>query len=143
MQSKLFDKVPKPTETIDRIVKKQDCGGCQLLPEEEKKKIDAAKKMKHLGPLDFSDDEDALSLDTVVSHKSKGSDKSNDSHKSAVKPDEMTSFHEDAFIAAGGMDVASPVGDAAEGESWAIAASGKCKTVCGNFAPKGPNTAKD
>jgi len=123
----LFDKVPKPTKTLDRIDKKEGSGGYQILPEEEKKKIDAAKKMKDLGLLDFSDDEDELSLETVASHKSNDSHKLKDSHKLAVKPEEMTSFHKDAFIAAGGTDITFPVRDNSKGEGWVIATGGKRK----------------
>lgn len=49
------------------------------MSEEEKKKLDAAKKFEQLlvGLLPFSDDEDdELSLETIISHKSKGSNKS-------------------------------------------------------------------
>jgi len=53
--SKPFDQVPKPSKTIDRIAKKGDGGGYQLLPEEAKKKIDVAKKMQDLVLLPFSD----------------------------------------------------------------------------------------
>jgi len=119
---KHFDKVLKPVKTVDRIVESPDGKGYQLLPEEEKKKIDAAKKFEQLGLLAFSDDEgDKLSLETITSHKLKGSNKSQGSQKSTTKPKveqpnnimqrtatkkvkegKKTPFHQDAFKAAGG-----------------------------------------
>jgi len=55
--------------------------------EEEKKKVDRAKKFEALGLLHFSDDEeDDLSLETITSDKSKGSNKSQGSQKSVAKP---------------------------------------------------------
>jgi len=56
--TKPFDRVPKSSETVGRIVEKEDGGGHQLLPEEAKKKIDNAKKMQEIGLLPFSEDED-------------------------------------------------------------------------------------
>jgi len=122
--TKPFDKVPKPSKTVDKIVEKQDGRGFQLLPEEAQKKIDNTKKMQELGLLPFSDGEDDdLSLETIASHKSKDSNKSQGSHKLATKPEEvqsnslmsmmksktvksgeMTPFHKDAFVSAGGAD---------------------------------------
>jgi len=52
-------------------------------PEEEKKKIDITKKMEQLGLLPFTDDEDDDLL--LASHKLESSNKSQDSHKLAVK----------------------------------------------------------
>jgi len=71
---KPFEEVTKPTKTTKRIVQTPDGKGCQLLSEEEKKKVDRAKKLEALGLLHFSDDEDdELSLETITSNKSKGS----------------------------------------------------------------------
>jgi len=72
-----FDKVPKPSKTVDRIVESPDGDRFQLPPEEEKKKIDTTKMMEQLGLLPFSDNEnDDASLETFDSHNSKGSNKS-------------------------------------------------------------------
>jgi len=84
---KPFDEITKPTKTTERIVKTPDSKGYQLLLEEEKKKADRAKKFEALGLLHFSDDEeDDLSLETITSDKSKGSNKSQGSQKPAAKP---------------------------------------------------------
>jgi len=85
---KPFDKVSKPIKTVNRIVESPDGKGYQLLPEEEKKKLDTAQKFQQLGLLAFSDDEDdELSLETITSNKSKGSNKSQSSQKSTTKPE--------------------------------------------------------
>jgi len=96
--------------------------------------------METLGLLPVSDDEDDdLSLETVASQKSKDSNKSQGSHKlvtnpeevksnslmpmtksKTVKPGEMTPFHKDAFVAAGGADTNTPAGKADSGKEWAI-----------------------
>jgi len=81
-----------------------------------------------LGLLYFSDDEDELSLETITSNKSKGSDKSQGSKKLDAKPklkqpvtpgkpnnvmprsdskrvkeNELTPFHKEALSSAGGL----------------------------------------
>jgi len=121
---KPFDKVPKPIKTVDRIVESPDGKGYQLLPEEEKKKLDTAKKFEQLGLLAFSNKEDdELSLETITSNKSKGLNKSQVSQKSTTKPKveqpnnvmprtatkkvkegEKTPFHQNAFEVAGGVE---------------------------------------
>jgi len=74
---KPFDEVTKPTKTTERIVETPDGKSYQLLSEGEKRKTDVAKMRKEIGLLDFSDDEeDELSLETIVSNNSKGSSKS-------------------------------------------------------------------
>jgi len=84
---KPFDKITKPIKTAERIVETPDGKGHQLPSEEEKKKVDRAKKFKALGLLHFSDDEeDELSLETITSDKSKGSNKSQGSQKPIAKP---------------------------------------------------------
>jgi len=82
---KPFDEVTKPSKTTERIIETPDGKGYQLLSEEDKKKADREKKFKELGLLYFSDDEDELSLETITSNKSKGSDKSQGSKKSNAK----------------------------------------------------------
>ena len=95
--------------------------------------MDRAKKFELMGLLHFSDDEeDELSLETVTSDKSKGSNKSQGPQKPIAKPkpkkpitpkqpnnlmprtkskqvkeSEMTPFHEDALSLAGRL--ATPV----------------------------------
>ena len=65
---KPFDKVPKPINTTERIIQTPDGKGYQLLSEEEKKKLDTAKKFEQLGLLHFSDNEDdESSLETITS----------------------------------------------------------------------------
>ena len=79
--------VTKPIKTTERIVETPDGKGFQLLSEEEKQKVDRAKKFEAIGLLHFSDDEeDELSLETITSDKSKGSNKSQGSQKPIVKP---------------------------------------------------------
>ena len=74
---KPFDKTMKPVKTAERIVETPDDEGYQLPSEEEKKKADRAKKLKLMGLLHFSDnEEDELSLETVTSDKLKGLNKS-------------------------------------------------------------------
>ena len=91
---KPFDKLPKPIKTAERIIQTLDGEGYQLLSEEEKKKLDTAKKFEQLGLLHFSDDEDdELSLETITSNKSKGSNKSQGSKKSVTKPEVKQSNH--------------------------------------------------
>jgi len=85
---KPFDKAPKPTKTNERVVQTQDGKGYYLLSEEEKKKMDTAKKFEQLGLRPFSDNEDdELSLETVTSSKSKDSNKSQGPQKLATKPE--------------------------------------------------------
>jgi len=122
-KKKPFEEVTKPTKTTERIVETPDGKSYQLVLEEEKKKLDTAKKFEALGILHFSDDEDdELSLETITSNKSKGLNKSKGSQKPVAKPkpkqpstlmprtvskqvkeDEMTPFHKDALNLAGGM----------------------------------------
>jgi len=84
---KPFDEITKPIKTTKRIVEAPDGKGYQLLSEEEKKKVDRAKKFKAMGLLHFSDnEEDELSLETITSDKSKGSNKSQGSQKPIAKP---------------------------------------------------------
>jgi len=84
---KPFAKVTKPTKTTERIVETPDGKSFQLLSEEEKQKVDRAKKFEAMGLLHFSDDEDdEFSLETITSDKSKGSNKSQGSQKPIVKP---------------------------------------------------------
>jgi len=84
---KPFDEITKPIKTTERIVETPDGKGYQLLSEEEKKKVDRAKKFKAMGLLHFSDnEEDELSLETITSDKSKGSNKSQGSQKPIAKP---------------------------------------------------------
>jgi len=86
-RKKPFDEITKPTKTTERIVETLDGKGYQLLSEEEKKKVDRAKKLEALGLLQFSDnEEDELSLETITSDKSKGSNKSQGSQKPVAKP---------------------------------------------------------
>jgi len=133
---------------IDRTVKSPDGKGYQLLPKAVKKKIETAKKLEKFGLLPFSDDEDdELLLETIASHKSKVSTKSQGSQKSKTKPEEaqtnnlmprtatkaakegeMAPFHKYAFEAAGGMD--APVGKASEEEGWTIAGDKQRQSVC-------------
>jgi len=149
---KPFDKVPTPIETVDRIVESPDGKGYQLLPEEEKRKIDTAKKFEQLRLLPFSDNEDdELSLETIASQKLKGLNKS---QKSTTKPkeaqrnnlmqrtatktakeDERTPFHQDAFEAAGGVETPAVKGSNAGG--WTVA-GGKRMNICTQLmSPKG------
>jgi len=84
---KPFDEVTKPTKTTERIVETPDGKSYQLLSEEEKAKVDRAKRFELMGLLQFSDDEeDELSLETIASSKSKGSNKSQGSQKPIAKP---------------------------------------------------------
>jgi len=70
---KPFDKVTKPIKTTGRIVETSDGKGFQLLSEEQKQEVDQAKRFEAMGLLHFSDDEeDELSLETIISDKSKG-----------------------------------------------------------------------
>jgi len=74
---KPFDEIAKPIKTTERIVETPDGKGYQLPSEEEKQKVDRAKKFEAMGLLHFSDDEeDELSLETINSDKSKGLHKS-------------------------------------------------------------------
>jgi len=163
---KPFDEVPKPSKTTKRIVQTKDGKSYQLLSEEEKKKLDTAKKFEQLGLLQFSDNEDnELSLETITSNKSKGSNKSQGSQKSATKPKveqqkveqpkveqpnnlmprtitnqvkegEMTPFHQDAFETAGGMTTSDAKGSIAGG--WTVQGSGgRPHSICNNLTPKG------
>ena len=87
---KPFDEVTKPTKTTERIVETPDGKSYQLLSEEEKTKVERAKKFELMGLLHFSDDEeDELSLETITSSKSKGLNKSQGSQKSIAKPSPM------------------------------------------------------
>jgi len=84
---KPFDEMMKPIKTTKRIVETLDGKGYQLLSEEEKKKVDRAKKFESMGLLYFSDDgEDELSLEIITSDKSKGSNRSQGSKKPIAKP---------------------------------------------------------
>jgi len=84
---KPFDEVTKPIKTTDRIVETSDGKGFELLSEEQKKKVDRDKVFEGMGLLHFSDDEeDELSLETIVSGKSKGLNQSQGSKKLIVKP---------------------------------------------------------
>jgi len=84
---KPFDEVTKPVKTTDRIVETSDGKGFELLLEEQKKKADQDKIFEGMGLLRFSDnEEDELSLETIVSDKSKGSNQSQGSKKPIVKP---------------------------------------------------------
>ena len=87
---KSFAEVTKPIKTTERIVESletPDGKGFQLLSEEEKQKVDRAKKFEAMGLLHFSDDEeDELSLETITSDKSKGLNKSQGSQKLMAKP---------------------------------------------------------
>ena len=153
---KPFDEVSKPTKTAKRIMQTQDGEGCQLLSEEEKKKLDTAKKFEQLGPLQFSDDEDdELSLETITSNKSKGLNKSQGTQTSVTKPEveqpndlvpraianqvkegETTPFHQDAFEMAGGMTAPDAKGSSAGG--WTVQGSGsRQQSVCHHLTPKG------
>jgi len=67
---KPFDEIAKPVKTTERIVETPDGKGFQLLSEEEKQKVDRAKKFKAMGLLCFSDDEDdEFLLETITSNK--------------------------------------------------------------------------
>jgi len=84
---KPFDEVTKPIKTTDRIVETSDGKGFELLSEEQKRKVDRDKIFEGMGLLQFLDDEeDELSLETIVSDKSKGSNQSQGSKKPIVKP---------------------------------------------------------
>ena len=84
---KPFDEVTKPTKATDRIVETSDGKGFEPLSEEQKKKVDRDKTFEEMGLLQFSDDEeDELSLETIVTNKSKGSNQSQGSKKPIVKP---------------------------------------------------------
>jgi len=64
-----------------------DGKGFQLLSEEQKQEVDQAKRFEAMGLLHFSEDEeDELSLETIISDKSKGWNKSQGSKKPIVKP---------------------------------------------------------
>jgi len=152
---KPFDEAPKPIKTTKRIIQTLDGKSYQLLSEEEKKKLDTAKKFEQLGLLPFSDDEDdELSLETVTSNKSKGSNKSQGSKKSVTKPKvkqsiylmqrviantvkegEMTPFHQDAFETAGGVTTPDAKGSSAG--AWTLQGSGgRPQSVCHHLTPK-------
>jgi len=158
---KPFDEIMKPIKTTERIVETPDGKGYQLLSEEEKKKVDRAKKFKLMGLLHFSDNEDdEFSLETITSDKSKGSNKSQGSQKLAAKPkpkqpmtpkqpnnlmprsgskqvkeNEMTPFHKDALSSAGGLVTPAVKGSSVGG--WTIQGSGKCTSnTCQQFTPK-------
>jgi len=158
---KPFDEVRKPIKTTERIVETPDGEGYQLLSEEEKKKADRDKKFKSMGPFHFSDDEeDESSLETVTSNKSKGSNKSQGSQKLIAKPkpkqpvtpeqpnnlmprsgskhvkeDELTPFHKDLLVSAGGLATPDAMGSSAGG--WTIHGSGKrTPDICDIFSPK-------
>jgi len=117
-------------------------------------KLDTAKKFEQLGLLAFSDNEDdELSLETITSHKSKVSNKSQGSQKSTTKPkvkqpnnvmprtatkkvkeSEKTPFHQDAFEAAGGIETPEVMGSDVGG--WII--QGGRQSICNQLtSPKG------
>jgi len=82
-----FSEVTKPSKTAERIVETPDGKSYQLLSEEEKRKLCTAKKFEALGTLHFLDNQDdELSLETVISNKSKGLNKSQGSQKPVAKP---------------------------------------------------------
>jgi len=153
----------KPIKTTERIVETPDGKGYQLLLEEEKKKVDRDKKFESLGLLHFSDDEeDELSLETVTSNKSKGSNKSQDSQKLIAKPkpkqpvapekpsnlvprsgskrvkeDELTPYHKGALSSAGGL--ATPLAGATGSSTGGWTTHGSSKrtpNICDIFSPK-------
>jgi len=63
---KPFEEITKPIKTTDRIVETLDGKGFELLSEEQKQKVDRAKRFEGMGLLQFSDDEeDELSLETI------------------------------------------------------------------------------
>ena len=153
---KPFDEAPKPTKTAKRIVETPDGKGYKLLLEAEKKKQDTANKFEQLGPLPFSDDEDdELSLDAIASSKSKGSDKSQGSQKTAAKPGvkpsnnamqrtsskavkegELTPFHKDVLGSAGVLTTPMAKGSSAGG--WTVQGSGNRQPdFCQQLTPKG------
>jgi len=152
---KPFDEVTKPTKTTERIVETPDGKSYQLLSEEEKTKVDRAKKFELMGLLHFSDDEeDELSLETITSSKSKGLNKSQGSQKSIAKPsprkpnnqmkrtdskqakeNKLTPFHKDLLSSAGGL--ATPAVKGSNVGGWTLQGSGKrTPNVCQQFAPK-------
>jgi len=158
---KPFDEVTKPAKTTERIVETPDGKGYQLLSEAEKKKVDRDKKFESLGLLQFSDDEeDELSLETITTNESKGSNKSQGSQKSITKPkpknpvmpgqpsnlmsrseskrvkdDELTPFHKDALSLASGLKTPDVTGSSAGG--WTIQGSSKrLPNICDVFSPK-------
>jgi len=113
-----------------------------------------------LGLLCFSDDEDELSLETITSNESKGSDKSQGSNKSNTKPkpvqpvtpgkpnnvvprtdskrvkdDELTPFHKDALNSAGGLETPSGQGSSTGG--WILHGTNeRTPNICDAFSPK-------
>jgi len=157
---KPFDEVMKPSKTTERIVETPDGKGYQLLSEEEKKKVGREKKFEELGLLYFSHDEDELSLETITSDKSKGSNKSQGSKKSNAKPnpkqpvtpgkpsnvmprseskrvkkDELTPFHKDALSSAGSLKTPDVTGSSAGG--WILHGNGnRTPNICDIFSPK-------
>ena len=158
---KPFDKIMKPVKTTERIVETPDGKGYQLLSEEEKKQVDRAKKFKLMGLLHFSDDEEhELSLETITSDKSKGSNKSQGLQKLIAKPkpkqpvtpkqpsnlmprtgskqvkeSEMTPFHKDALSSAGRLSTPVVTGSGLGG--WTTKGSGKrTPNICQQFTPK-------
>ena len=147
--AKPFDQVLKPSKTVDRIVQSPDGKSHQLPPEEEKKKIDTAKKLEQLGLLPFSDDEDDdSSLETIASQDSfklqaepqetqSGNLMATTASK-MVEEGEMTLFHKCAFLSARGTD--TPAQNGINTQGWTISGSGKrkTKTVCETLmSPKG------
>jgi len=141
--------------TTERIVETPDGKGYQLMSEEEKKKLDTAKKFEELDLLHFSEDgDDELSLETITSNKSKGSNKSQGSQKLVAKPkskqpntlmprtvtkqvkeDEMIPFHKDAFDSAGGMTAPEVKGSSVGG--WTLNGSRNCQpNFCQQLTPK-------
>ena len=131
-----FSQVPKPSKTVDRIMQGED-GKFHLMSDDEKKKQEAAQEQKaqleELGLLNFSDDEEEQSLQTVDSQENPGGN---------------SKFYKSALEAAGLDTQGLPEtedqvdGETQDDKGWKPAKPHKnSRGFCGLLSPKGLATA--